>query len=450
MGNMIPLALVAATILSTPAQEKPEDRLQAALKKLSDCAREVDSGKRTLRSLLDGGNKPDEMISDFRALIHENPKLNPAVLAFLKAEGEPLGARALAVVALAHPHKDSVAELMASVFTEPLDQKLVKIAAFGYHNLGAGDFDWKFALHHVGWAELSPAWKMPPDTVGGPMRFLIGAPDHVNLNPMLEALLKRLAKGETGVMEHRSLSLAWEFSMRKHATEEHRRQIRPHMEKACLDGKSAWHTAFDYFCGRYTKPDEADLVIVGRSLEKVDAFKRAYALEEIAGKFPGSLYKEPFTRYHDDMITYLSKTEKEGGPSANTLHGILWTLVNEPGAEERAEFMLFKSPSITLRRRACGAVAGRCSYAKKAIGWDRWSSHVKRMLLDADFEIGFVAAVAVSQELERRDSEFTRAERSLWWGRATDWANFKSTSALDPRESALLEDIRVRLASRKP
>ncbi len=349
---MLQFALIAAAILQGAAQEKPEDKLQVILKQLSEFARDVDSGKRTLRSLLDGHNKPEGMISEFRTLVHENPKLNPAVLAFLKADGEPIGARALAVVALAHPHKDCVAELIASVYSEPLDRRLVVTAAFCYENLHGGDFDWKFALSRMGMADLSPAWRIPPATIGGPARIIIGAPGNVNLNPMLDALLKRLAKGETGVMEHRSLSLAWEFSRRQHATEEHRRQIRPLMEKACVDGKSGWHTALDYFCGRHGKPLEADLPIIARSLEKVDLWKRAYAMEEVAGRFPDALYKEPFKKYQDEMIAYLGKSKKEGGPQDGTLGGILWALLNEPGTEERAEFMLFKSPSITLRRRA--------------------------------------------------------------------------------------------------
>jgi hypothetical protein len=441
-------ALLAA--LAAPAQESLDEQLQAALKQLSAFARDVDSEKRTLRSLLDGSNKPEGWILEFRSLVHERPKLNPAVLAYLKSKDEPLGARALAVMALAHPHKDSVAELLGSVYTDGLDPKLVITAAFCYHNLSGGGFDWMFPLQCLGVAEVSPAWQFPSDTVSRPIRFIIGPPGNVNLNPMLEGLLKRLETGESGKMEHRSLSLAWEFSRRRHATEEHRLKIRKYMEKACLAGGSAWHTALDYFTDRHRKVKEADLDIIGRSLDRLTPEKRAYAMEEVVSLSPEGLYRPPFAQFRDGMIAYLSKSEKEGGPPGNTLPGILWAFVNEPGAEERAEFMLFKSPSITLRRRACGAVAGRCSYAKKAVGWDRWSPQVKRMLLDSDFEIGFVAAIAAAQELERRDSEFTRAERSLWWGRATDWVNFKTASALDPRESALLGEIRARLASRKP
>ena len=447
---MIPISMLAAAFLVTPAQEKQEERLQALLKQLSAFARDVDSGKRTLSSLLDGSNKPEGMISDFRSLVHEHPKLNPAVLAFLKTEAEPLGARALAVAALAHPHADSVAELIASVYTDPLDQKLVKVAAFGYHNLGGGDFDWKFALQQMVVADLSPAWRFPPDTCAGPLRFMLGAPDHVNLNPMLEALLKRLSKGEAGVMEHMSLSLAWEFSRRRHATEELRGQIRPHMEKACLDGTPGWQTALDYFVGRHRVPQEADLAIVGRSLERVDVGRRAYAMEEVVSQFPGALYRQPFTRYREEMIDYLSKLEKQGGPPDGTYQGILWALASEPGAEDGAEFMLFKSPSITLRRRACGAVSSRCGYVKKSVGWDKWSPHLKRMLLESDFIIGYLAAGAVAHELERRDSEFTAKERSLWWSRATEWVTSRNKSELDARGTALLEELRHRLAYRKP
>ncbi len=95
-------------------------------------------------------------------------------------------------------------------------------------------------------------------------------------------------------------------------------------------------------------------------------------------------------------------------------------------------------------------MSGRCVYVKRPAGWDRWSLQVKRMLLDSDFLIGFLAATYVAEELEKRESVFTKNEQSLWWSRAMDWVNSRDAKTLDPRESALFNDIRLRLALRKP
>jgi len=444
------LGIITAALLLVIPQENPEDKLQAVLKKLSDFAREVDSGKQGLGTLLGPDCKPNGMITEFRTLVHEYPTLNPAVLKYLKSKDEPLGARALAVVIIAQPHKDSVAELLGSLYADPPDIKLAIVAAFAYETIGGDTIDWFYSLIWVSHACPSRGWQLPGSTCGGPLQFFQGAPENVNLNPMLNGLLSLLEKGSLGKMEHIGLSRAWEFSRRKEATEDHRRRVRSFMEKACLDGQAAWYTAIEYFSGRHAKPREEDLAIIGRSLDRVTTYQRAYAMEEIAGRFPGCLYKDPFKKYQEEMIAYLSNPEKEADPPRGSLDGIMWALLNEPGLEARAEEMLFKSPSITLRRRACGTVAGRCNYVKRPGGWDRWSPQMRRMLLDSDFLVGFGATTSVAQELEKRESGFTKPERSLWWSRATDWVISRDAKTLDPRESALFNDIRLRLAGLKP
>ena len=355
MGILIQLALIATAVLQAPAQEKPEEKLQGLLKKLSEVAREVDSGKRTLSSLLDDHNNPAPVILDFRSLLHEHPKLNPAVLTYLKSKDEPLGARALAVMALAHPYKDSVAELIASIYTEPFDHKLVVTAAFCYRNLNGGGFDWKYALQVMCVADLSPAWQFPPDCMGGPLRIIIGVPGDVNLNPILDALLKRLAKGETGVMKHMSLNLAWEFSQRKHAMDEHRQQVRSLMEVAYLEGGTGWHVATDYLTGMHGTVKKPDVKLLGRGLAKLDVRRQLTVMNEVATFDTDALFAPPFRDCIEKAIQHLSLPTKESGLEVGTMMHFLNALKSR--AKQDAELKkLLENPTETLGLRLSGVV----------------------------------------------------------------------------------------------
>lgn len=364
--------------------------LDFVLRDLSKFAREVDSGARTLIQARNQDGMPDRLLTELRTYIHEHPHFGPRILKYLRSKEEPLTARALAVIAIAQPDRPEIVRLVASFLADPQDMKLVTAWGIGFESFR--DSDWDLSFNAVPMVSESPSWRIGWGGIGIMQEPGRGPLDELDFAPVLEALLLLMNRDDVGVGRALALVHARILSRRLEATVDHRRRVQELAKQSYLRADEAWGVAMDSM--------PADVLAQGLRGLPID--RLLLALSYIAERDPQVLHREPCTTYVDESIRYLSRNRQEGGPNDAEFAGYCWEILNAPEGEARAEFMLFESPSITLRRRSVESISHYLPY-RDPPEKERWTKTLERLSKDPDARVSRTAAwvLAEHQRLRR-------------------------------------------------
>ena len=362
-----------------------ESMLDFVLRDLSRFAREIDGGVRTLSQARDQDGMPDRLLTELRTFVHEHPSFGPRILRYLRSKEEPLTARALVVMALAQPDLPEIVELNASFLAFPPDMKLVTAWGIGFEAFRSTDWDLSYTA--VTAVTDLPAWQISSwgwGTIQEPGR---GPLDGLDFTPLLDALLVFVNRDDAGIGRALALMHARNLSRRPQATDSQRRRVQELARQSYLRADEAWGVAMDCVSAE----------VLAQGLNRVSIFRRMLALNEIATRSPDVLNRELCTAHIDEAIRYMSLTPQEGGPYEGSLVSYCWEIMNATGSETRAEFMLLKSPSISLRRRSVLALHSHLPNRDRD-EWKRWTDYLERLRKDSDFRIAQIADWLLDQE----------------------------------------------------
>lgn len=359
------------------------------LRDLSRFAREVDSGARTLSQARNQDGMPDRLLTELRAYVHEHPEVGPRILEYLRSNQQPLTARALVVIALAQPDRPEIVALIASFLADPPDMKLVTAWGIGFEDFRSRDWDLSYTAMLA--VTDSRAWQVSLQGIGIIQEPGRGPLDGLDFTPILDALLMYVNRDDAGRGRALALMHAQRLSRRPEATEAHRRRVQELARQSYLRADEAWGVAMDYV------PAE----VLARRLERFSIDRRVSVLNEIANRAPEVLNRESCTAHIEEAIRYLSRTQQEGGPYEGSFESYCWGIMNAPGADSRAEFMLVKSPSVVLRRRALRAIDVRFETIPDSPDWPRWKSLLVRLLQDSDSQIRRIAGRILAEAAKR-------------------------------------------------
>ncbi len=327
------LAILALTFI----QEKPAPvdwqtpRFQAVLRDLSEFARQVDAGTRTLANAYFKEGQPSGMLTEIRALAIEYPSLVPLLAKYLRARDEPLMGRALAVIAVGQPGTTEIAKVLGELLADPPDLKLT-MAVFSesqdaFDRLGRHQ-DWSTPLAIIQSLDPSPSWKPYSSSSDGwstrraPWRSVLYAPKGVDIRPILDGLLALLNRKEIGKkMKWMGLDLAWSITRCGSFTPEQRRKLRDLMVPAYLEKDDCWYLAMEFLMGNHTL-GPPDVETLGKGLANLNLKERFLVIEEIA-RTPDSLFEPAFRKHLEETIKLLSQPPKESGVQMGVLRNFL-------------------------------------------------------------------------------------------------------------------------------
>ena len=357
--HFILLALLAS--VGSSAQEDPNSsdwrvpRLKALLKDLSEFARNIDTGVRTLERAHQREGQPDGMMTELRALVHEYPDLGSVVSAYFRSKEEPLMARALAVLALAQPRSREVAGVMGELFAEPPDMKLAILAGLGYA-WGPdvkGDPGWSSALALISLVDGSASWRTwrPNQHRGAFLRSESESPLEVDMRPMLEGLVRLAGRDRIGELKTISLSLVLRLSQRRECTEELRRQTRECIRHSYLHRDDGWSFAMDHLTGSPGSREKPDLETLGRGFPGLDVRRKLQVLDGIARHSREAVFEPPFDEDFDKVLEVLGLPPKESGLELGVMFYYVLALKTRLGVYAPLKKRLLESAPKMLRQR---------------------------------------------------------------------------------------------------
>jgi hypothetical protein len=230
-------------------------------------------------------------------------------------------------------------------------------------------------------------------------------PEETRIDVFLDGVLSFASHPEAGAHRLAALSLAAELCGSSLATAEQLSDYKKQAEFEYLHGSCAWRLIVNRAASKIWTPKEF-MDVLGRGLERLEDREFMRLLDEFSGD---TILKPPFRDHLPRALEILSRSPQEGGMPDGTMTGVCWAMLNDPAAEERCEFMLFKSPSIALRRRSAETLGLSCGYGDRE-SWDRWEGTLLRLWKDPDRGIQQSVANAVNLALRWTPAKFTSEE----------------------------------------
>ena len=361
MNSMISISAAVAILVagnSSSAQDSkspewPERRLKSVFKDLSEFARDVDSGARTLYRAHTREGQPDGMMTELRALVHEYPSLRRSALEYFRSKVEPLTGRVLAVLALAQPGNKDVADLMGTLVADPPDLKLGMAACMGYGCVPDERRvrSWRESLILLRSISERAGWRGGFEHDGLKVFHRSEAPDTLALNPLLDGLLELLKRNDLAELKTVGLNHALQLSKRKEFTEEDRGKVREAVNRSYLLRDEGWPLAVSHLAGRQEINGKPDFETLKRGFPGLDLRRQVEVLNEISRSSPESVFAPPFVDDFDKIIELLAQMPKESGLPLGTMFNYVHAIRLRTRIDGDLMKRLKGHPSSTLRQR---------------------------------------------------------------------------------------------------
>ena len=236
------------------------------------------------------------------------------------------------------------------------------------------------------------------------------------------------------------LGLARELFLKcRDAMPELRARFLPHLEKLYLAGvpDENWRGGMDALVRSTGRPGH--LEIIARGLDQFPFNKRMETINELCAYGGESILQDRFNKYVTEGLSSLSRTAAEGGPPPGSPDLLIPHLLLVGGKQGWREYLLLKSPSIELRRRAARSLETFMDRGSPPSNWDPWMDYLDRMLRDPDLEIQLSAATALITGLHARWQRLNKPafgdQVDAWRRRIEEW--FETVPNSDERVQSL-------------
>lgn len=399
------------------AQDGDGPRVRVLLKELSDLAGRIDAGKVKLTEARRDESQPDKIMRELRELMHQDARLVPQVLEFVRAAKEPLAAKLIVILALAQPEQQHLVSMTCLFLDDPPDVSLVQGVLAGFLHASNGDID-KWRTHqlellvHLG---CSSNYGFPERHWGmgepvGEFSFA-NPPKGVDYRPLLRSLLGLLEKNKFP-------SMRWRIPMAAKLVREvapmgpDRIRFAKLVATVYLGGGEGWRAAMEALAssGGFCGPDQ--LEILGRGLAGLDLAQKTAVLGEVAQNWGHEVFRPPFSDCFEDAIEHMGKPRSQNEPMTSTEWAICAMLIRQSLNDGWAERLLIKSPSVTLRSKAAGVLAS-LGQTTDRFEWKRFSGFLERMLADPDPGVRQSAIGTLHQALSRKEPPLDKARAEV-------------------------------------
>lgn len=445
--SLVAVALALLSCSTKPPRPSVSDEygLPRVLAALSSLAREIDSGKLTLPEVRASDQLPDRLMSSVRRLVKTSPANGNTLLAYLRSNDEPIAARLMAVLSLAHCWEPHVLALMGAMLSGGADDRLAATYVRSY---------WIVEFkEEPDWIDLLPSLR----TLGGlssGFEYLVFdysfgrgwmavMPHGVNPAPVLEGLLDYMER-ETANLFPTGYGLASELFLKcPDPMPELRARFPPFLERHYLSDVpiEMWRSGMDALVRSTGRPGH--LEIIARGLDKFSFAKRMETINELCAYGGDAILQEPFQKHVTEALNLLSRSEAEGGPPPGSPYHLIPHLLLVGEKQGWPETLLLKSPSIDLRRRAAKTLERFMDRGSPPSNWDPWMDLLSRMLEDPDLEIQLSAVTALVTGLHARWQRLNKPaygdQVEAWRRRLEDWF------AKAPQNHAMVEMLRRRM-----